>query len=637
MNTAAAKREDIQKRIELLRLEREREQRAFDELASKHKDLSAAEVAEAARHIAEEEPTTLMVGETTLRVGEYVSTIDDVNNLLSEEGGIFLPDPVKRIYLGERGKITRVLPSFQGRPAVEMRFADGALKVFLASCLDINDNAKKLQKRNSSKTKEKCDTTTSSSRDECNVPDYVPPPKPEPLPQPTWQAIELYRRANCVRTAKALNTSGIKEMSNSLNVLSVPRPEVDDFPGCRIANEQTQTPKSTEADTRWASEVGCVTAVRKSISSEDSDPLLHKSESIGLVCEVKSSFPETLPAEEVLGSPFEQIDVERRELLEASTIASECPSPEDKKSCAVERSVQEAIPANCPANYKPKFSMNDKCTGVPRLSQSLLKSTGLHFQVAGLLFNQSALQFRPVVLPRRADSMQTLLAAVTKALKWDTSGRQAKRLFTTDGNEVTSADDVVEDMSLVATSGQPFGGFPTPVKTSARPATSASAATASASAARTVMASTVVKKARSPVRRAIAKAPQPLPVSLPQSKSLHDGKVASKGITKPISIRVFENGEYGDRQNDRFPFRTVTLRPTHKTIRAVTNTIERELGWNSLGKKIDQIYNPTGSEITSIDQLVEEQSIVVSAGDRFIIPHPTSVLHEEVMRLASRQ
>nr|CCC89779.1 conserved hypothetical protein [Trypanosoma congolense IL3000] len=182
-------------------------------------------------------------------------------------------------------------------------------------------------------------------------------------------------------------------------------------------------------------------------------------------------------------------------------------------------------------------------------------------------------------------------------------------------------------MSLVATSGHAYPGPPAAVETP----------TGAVGTGRTVMSASKPPETKAPVvrkqRQEGSGAGKSQPAQQPKARPVSPA-AAPKGIAKPISVRVFENGEYGDQKTDRFPYRTITLRPTHKTMRAVMNTIDRELAWNSVGKKVDVIYDATGCEITSVDQLTNGQAIVASAGDRFVIPHPSSILHEEVVKLS---
>ncbi|RNF22466.1 uncharacterized protein Tco025E_03138 [Trypanosoma conorhini] len=194
MRSAASRREEIQKKIELLRQERERERRAFDELASRNAEMTPAEIADAARKKAmEEEPTSLQLGHSTVSVGDYVQTIDDVHTLIMAESGIFLPDPVKQVYLGERGKVVCILPSFQGKSAVELAFADGATKVFLTECLLLGQGSKP------KKTLAPPSTHKEAHLDpeDIHVTEFVPPPRPVPLPQPSWSTLNMpSRKAN---------------------------------------------------------------------------------------------------------------------------------------------------------------------------------------------------------------------------------------------------------------------------------------------------------------------------------------------------------------------------------------------------------------------------------------------------------
>lgn len=97
---------------------------------------------------------------------------------------------------------------------------------------------------------------------------------------------------------------------------------------------------------------------------------------------------------------------------------------------------------------------------------------------------------------------------------------------------------------------------------------------------------------------------------------------------KPFHVKVFENGLYDD---DEGVFKVVTVRPNYKTIGSLKTLITRELGWRG-GRKVDLLYDATGVPITDLAQLCDGDALVASAGDRFIVPYPNSILHREVTR-----
>lgn len=103
----------------------------------------------------------------------------------------------------------------------------------------------------------------------------------------------------------------------------------------------------------------------------------------------------------------------------------------------------------------------------------------------------------------------------------------------------------------------------------------------------------------------------------------------SLSSAKPFHIKVFENGFYDD---DAGVFRVITVRPNYKTIGALKTLIARELEWRG-GKKVDLLFDATGMLITDLNQIHEGDALVASAGDRFIVPYPNSVLHREAARM----
>lgn len=138
--SSLAQREKIEKKLQLLREQREREQRAFEELAHDNENLSAAEITALAMKKAEDSaPKSLCVDGVEMCIGDRVRVCKDVARFVRSEQVNVVTDPVKSIYLGETGRITQVLQSLKGKHAVEMCFADGAEKIFFTDCLDVED------------------------------------------------------------------------------------------------------------------------------------------------------------------------------------------------------------------------------------------------------------------------------------------------------------------------------------------------------------------------------------------------------------------------------------------------------------------------------------------------------------------
>ncbi|KEG14070.1 hypothetical protein DQ04_00641140 [Trypanosoma grayi] len=664
MRSAASQREEIQKKLHLLRLEKEREQRAFDELASKSKEMTASEIAEAARKKAvSEEPTFLMVDDTTISVGDYVLTLDDVHALCAAENGIFVPDPVKQVYLGERGKVIRVLPSFQGKSAVEMRFADGAVKIFLTECLAVGHNVRKTQRKTSSTTAlttTSVMTTTTASKptdvdpNTLRVPGFVAPSKPEPLPQPTWSTLDLPRckaglkenkqslkTATSTTTAqKTTSTTTTATESTTNKTTSMKSTVAEDSDSVRTDNGRVGLKEGTPPDAKNGQSDQEV----KRKKSLDKESRAGGVKGIGLVKEVLLERRMQIPLGEQLGSPINYDEArqvplvshgEHDNLLKTPRVDLMSYVPSRRATSPVEsKKSRGAIPTSCPTNYKPRFSIGDKSTRIPRLNSASLSVDAKRCRVAGLLPNQSALDFQPIVFQKSDDTLDAVLSVVTQVLKRSTMGHQARRLFTVEGTEITQVNAIRNNMCLVATSGEVYSTGPTAgVKPRRLPTAAAAPGDAVQSktadqrhtptpvSAKGTTTTTTTTKTNATTKTTTT--------STPHSREVAPGK----GIPKPISVRVFSNGEYGDKHTDRFPFRTITLRPTHKTMKAVFNTIERELEWHPLGKRVESIYDATGSEITSIEKLHNGQAVVVSTGDRFVIPHPSSVLHEDVVKI----
>lgn len=678
MHSLASRREEIQKKLEMIRHERERERKVFDELVLQNEDMTPAELCEAARKKAlEDEPKSIKVDNTLVSVGDYVQTIDDVQAFFAAERGIFVPDPVKQVYLGEPAKVIRVWPSFQGRPAVELLFADGAAKVFLAECLSLSGGKKGLKKGSSQSPSEK---TVHHDPERLSFLESALSVDPEPLPQASWRTIGK------IGDIRNTNERG-KE--NKIVCSSLKSSVETGGNGKVLIKTGGQERQGSHIGTAENSYSGYTSTLGESYCNEG---YVDKEQSIGLVKEVLSGRRHCVSVEERLGSPlnFESISAlpvasggENDNLLMTPRVEllSCRRQKEDSYALAVSKK-ENSIPKKCPPEYKARFFLDDSETKIPRYSAATRSSDAeCRCVVAGVQPGKAEMTLRSVSFLKEGSSLEEVLSTVTRELDWHLEkGKEAKRLFTKEGVEITNVNAICGGMLIVATQGHTYradSAVSPPVSTEPaavvvaeatqpQPQRSATAAAAAAAASVTkekkTLSSTVVvsslgkvKKSQSLNSTTTASSVNSKSVSQqkllagkkfssnilpPSSNKVAKGKVqrpaaraAGKGITKLISLRVFSNGEYGDNCFDRFPFRVVTLRPIHKTMKAVANTIERELGWNSMGKKIDKIFNPLGVEIKLLDEFVDGQAVVVSAGDSFVFPHPSTLLYKDVVKI----
>lgn len=130
-----------------------------------------------------------------------------------------------------------------------------------------------------------------------------------------------------------------------------------------------------------------------------------------------------------------------------------------------------------------------------------------------------------------------------------------------------------------------------------------------------------------------AKPERQTPASGPLSASTRLTKVAAPMSFTVLTLRVYENGRYGDVAHDRVPFRSVTVRPTHKTLDSVISLVTRELSWNTLGRKVECLYAMASQGptlVTSMAGLREGCPIVATEGGPVVAVPPGSMLHEEV-------
>eukprot|EP00796_Vickermania_ingenoplastis_P002347 gene2347-1476_t len=139
INTAAGRREELDLQLHLVQEKRRMEQKIFDEVAAEHLCLGKEELLKLVEEkMAKLFPKSIVVQGRVVRIDDYVRVKDDPGLLLAAECDLPVQDTLKRIYLGERGKLVQVVPSFHGREAAVLRFPDGAQKPFFVECLDLS-------------------------------------------------------------------------------------------------------------------------------------------------------------------------------------------------------------------------------------------------------------------------------------------------------------------------------------------------------------------------------------------------------------------------------------------------------------------------------------------------------------------
>lgn len=684
METSAARREEIQKRLQLLKDEREREQRAFDELAAAHPELSANELTDMAKERAKEDtPTSILVAGATVSIGDYVNIFDSPAVLNAAERGQLVSDPVKRVYLGERGHVVRVMESFQGKPAVELRFADGAEKLFFAECLEVGDQCPKKKAAAARKADDNIERATGSSppaagrgggcraaKDE--------PEKAVPPPAPAWGNISMPRRGTRRPSASSASTSmlippppaflpveagfddrsGCAEVSAPSPAVAQPSPPPSPVVAS-VAKSETAAkppPAKSPAKSSVKSSMKKVSpqltkkkaAAAKKSAVEPQPQASQGRQAIGLVKEALSrpTSHQSSPIPEDLGVPSDDafIAAQRDAAHTSPEMADLVKTPRDDflAGTSTGRHVapvtplpeeRSQVPRRCPPRYTAKFKLGDPASLIPRYGAAIR-----HCWVAGVTASGAdATLFHALILPPGERPLGSLLALATKALSWDVApGKPVRRLFTEDGHELLRPGAVVDGLRLVATPGCALVG-------------SAPGSAAGSSAARSVSPITEEAASRdkspSPTLPAAAvSAPRPAPkaprtATRPAKTPLLSTRVAGSKApptpdgTRPavFQLRVYENGLYDADKYERV-YRTVTVRSTYKTLNSVKLVMGRELEWRD-GRKVEFLFDASGMELTELDQLHENASIVVSAGDRFIVPYPNSLLHKEALKL----
>eukprot|EP01062_Namystynia_karyoxenos_P079084 TRINITY_DN826_c3_g1_i1.p1 TRINITY_DN826_c3_g1~~TRINITY_DN826_c3_g1_i1.p1 ORF type:complete len:796 (+),score=213.17 TRINITY_DN826_c3_g1_i1:90-2390(+) len=111
-------------------------------------------------------------------------------------------------------------------------------------------------------------------------------------------------------------------------------------------------------------------------------------------------------------------------------------------------------------------------------------------------------------------------------------------------------------------------------------------------------------------RAAVPRDPRPAPAAAP----------TPRGVGGAKTVRLWENGQYGSAR-DSVPYKSMVIRPMHKTMTAVHNTAARELGWHLLQRRVEVLYSETGEWIKNPAEIHDGQNLIASFGEDFIPPH----------------
>eukprot|EP00672_Neobodo_designis_P027652 CAMPEP_0174853382 /NCGR_PEP_ID=MMETSP1114-20130205/28188_1 /TAXON_ID=312471 /ORGANISM="Neobodo designis, Strain CCAP 1951/1" /LENGTH=463 /DNA_ID=CAMNT_0016088023 /DNA_START=25 /DNA_END=1412 /DNA_ORIENTATION=+ len=116
-----------------------------------------------------------------------------------------------------------------------------------------------------------------------------------------------------------------------------------------------------------------------------------------------------------------------------------------------------------------------------------------------------------------------------------------------------------------------------------------------------------------------------------KSNAAPSNQSAASATSRPVTLKVYENGSYGDLVNDRVPFRTVTVRPNFKSLGPVLSLVGQTLQWATQGRKVETLFDAaTGRAISSVAELTAGNPVVASMGDAFVVPRPNSQLFSEL-------
>ncbi len=600
----AERREQIERRLQKLREERNREQ-ALGE-SSSSSSLSPAATA----LLVSADPEVLRVGSAVVRVGDHVRVRDDQTSLDRADAVLPRQDRTKLVYLGERGVVCCILHEFYGKPGVEIKFADDAVKFFFAECLDVGAQSTKPAVAVSALAGELSPAQTHADPNS-GVPATLPPPswsqlrnpkdpkqlpvaaskspEPQKAPADVVVATTLPAAATAVVAGKHQQGSAVDGSQPAAAPLAVSR-SPDMVEGLHLKGEMAAGLLARPRVTGYLA-----------LKALDDDDNLLKT-----------------PRNESWSKPTSL-------LAAASSSSSNGAEHVTVRPAANPSRTASIIPTTCSPSYVGKYPYPDPLSSIHVLKKQQERVAVKRCTLIDkdtLLAPHKDSDFRGVALRENLhESWDSILSACTKELGWTGQSRRVTRLFTLSGQEILWPDAIREGMCLVATAGETYA---VPAKTN--PGRMAVAPINLHS-----------KRSVSPVGL-LSKVPAALPVGprrVSPCRMVLPPAPAGAASAKPMTLRVFVNGEYGDVVSERTPFRSVTIRPTHRTLGAVMTTITRELQWHTLGRKCEVLYSACGGELTSLADLKDGDSIVASTGDRFVVPRSNTVLHADVLRAAA--
>ncbi|CBZ23769.1 conserved hypothetical protein [Leishmania mexicana MHOM/GT/2001/U1103] len=690
--STAARREEIQRQLQQLRDTRERELAAFDVVAGAHPELSVTEITALAQRKAEAEvPQRLSVGGVEVSVGARVSVKDDVHLLHRADRGHFAADPLKAVYLGEQGQVMRVMKSFQGKPAVELRFADGVTKVFFVECLALSQESEDTGAGTSGRAAAQHADPTRGVKSVSSAKALLPPPSaPQAEALPGWGHLCMpHRRPSVPLSAAVLpafipppppptvhearGTAAKRAAPIPARASSFPAPAA---PATSQAAEQPAKKLIIEARKK---PTAAVPTARSVVKKEPPRGPCRPSSASHVNAHPPSATvdraqPSLLPAVamdgvvEGLGSPMSCAMQDGGPCCTSTTADSEGtpdlrPTP-GSSMCDIdalvdaERAVDSAGAAAakaacfhkaCATPNHSSRDLRDEVGALTRRRSSGADNSGTRLCWFAGLTEPGGNLSEPVRISLQAQctTMFAVFAVVTRKLRWDKQRLTATRLFTDKGVEIKLAGAVHDGMRLVATTGcaykcdgvtshfaavgdaRPSLTAPGRVGKTPRirpnPA-AASTGVAPAAASSSAPSTTASSSAPAPPSRKAAAMPKQ------SSTATVSKRLAPSPLTaaKPIHIRVYENGLYDDNI-----YRTVTVRPTYKTLATLKTVITRELQWRG-GKKVSLLFDASGTEVVELRDLLDGDAVVASAGDRFVIPYPNTAIHKEAIKLSER-
>eukprot|EP01063_Lacrimia_lanifica_P022708 TRINITY_DN30238_c0_g1_i1.p1 TRINITY_DN30238_c0_g1~~TRINITY_DN30238_c0_g1_i1.p1 ORF type:complete len:873 (+),score=298.60 TRINITY_DN30238_c0_g1_i1:61-2679(+) len=553
--------------------------------------------------------SALQVDGTDLEVGAAVWIKDDVHLIRSAASANSIGcDYTKELYCGEKGRVVKLYPLLpEPQRGADVKFLDSETRFFTLACLERTRGSAAAQERRLLATARAAGVKTDGGKKAAPAP-AAEAPAPRAAPSARKPAAKPAAAAAKPATAAARSTSeaataGPKAASRSRSTAGgapAPAPAAADAGEVKVGKRITivqngktvtatvQFVGATEfADGEWAG-LELATPDGKNDGTVKDTAYFKCKPNHGLFRRVSE-----LGAKDVTGSDNKEKPADRKPVAAAKRAPA----------AAAVRKAAEKEEKTKPQAEKPKPKPTSKPLKVTPVVMASTRTVRL-WENGQYGSTVDSVPYKTMAIRPVHKTLKSVLISAARELGWHLLKRNVETLFYEDGSEVKDLGDIRNGDNLVASWGEAL----------------------------------IVPDAPLPKMKGIKEQPPRHvdPMAQGPGTPPKRGGDAAGAKTPPAArptpiptftsganriVKVFENGVYGSKWSDSVPCVTVTVRSNFKTTGAVKTMLGRELKWNTIGRKVDAIYNAVGEEIEDVECICSGDVLVASSGDLFVKPH----------------